>query len=298
MANGNSKPWRVLALRANVHSPIKDRVPTLDAPRPDFAIPDVSVDGRAVLDVGCGTGYALRYSHYSRASRLVGIDVDRDAIAEGRAKFPELLLLYGSAEAIPFDACTFDVVVSRVALPYTDIRLSLSEIHRVLKPGGDLFLTMHDWYHQWEFLRGALKEGAPKRVLDHAYILPASLVFITTGKLISRPNGTRETFQTERSMRRELKRARFQDATFSRSPRHWRHQRRARSVKAWACRRVLGRRGVAYFCEGSAPIIMLPPSPPGAPGPPPPPPPAPPCCPPPPPPPPPNNCESWRMPPI
>jgi ubiquinone/menaquinone biosynthesis C-methylase UbiE len=68
----------------------------------DFAIPEFSVDGRTVLDVGCGNGHALAHPHYSRAKELVGIDVDTDAIDDGRGKFPGVWLIEGSAERIPF----------------------------------------------------------------------------------------------------------------------------------------------------------------------------------------------------
>jgi hypothetical protein len=82
---------------------------------------------------------------------------------------------------------------------------------------------MQDWRHQAEFLRGAIKFRAGKRVLDHVYIAAASAVFFATGKVQTRPGrGTRETFQTEGSMRRELARAGFSDMAFRRTVRHWR----------------------------------------------------------------------------
>lgn len=189
--------------------------------QPDLAIPSICMDGLTVLDVGCGNGHALMYPQYANARR-VGIDVDTDAIAAGCAKFPELTLMHGSAENLPLPPETYDVVVSRVALPYTDIREALAEANRVMVPGGHLFLTMHDWRHQWEFLSGAIKKLAFKRLLDHVYIVAASTVFIAIGKVIKRPSGTRETFQTEGSMRRELRMAGFADVAFSRTARHWR----------------------------------------------------------------------------
>jgi ubiquinone/menaquinone biosynthesis C-methylase UbiE len=189
----------------------------------DFAIPEFSMDGLSVLDVGCGNGHALAYPHFERAKERVGIDVDSAAIAEGSAKFPAVKLMYGSAEKIPLPDQAYDVVMSRVALLYTDIRVAIGEIDRVMKPGGHLFITMHDWRHYFEFLGGAIKMRALRRVLDHAYIAGASAVFAATGKVPTRPGrDTRETFQTEGGMRRELKRAGFSDIRFSRSPRHWR----------------------------------------------------------------------------
>jgi ubiquinone/menaquinone biosynthesis C-methylase UbiE len=189
----------------------------------DFAIPAINMDGHAVLDVGCGNGYALMYPQYAKAKERVGIDVDAAALAEGTAKYPELKLVYGGAEKLPFTNESYDTVVSRVALPYTDIRTAMSEIHRVMKPGGHLFLTMHDWRHHAGFFGSALTNRAVKYVIDHVYIAVASAVFIVTGKVPKRPwNGTRETFQTEGSMRRELAISGFSDAAFSRTAKHWR----------------------------------------------------------------------------
>jgi ubiquinone/menaquinone biosynthesis C-methylase UbiE len=189
--------------------------------QPDFAMPTFSMDGLTVLDVGCGNGWALAHPKFAKAKLLVGVDVDLAALTAGNVKWPKLRLIYASADSIPLNG-VYDVVMSRVALPYTDIRAVLTELYRLTKTGGDLFLTMHDWRHQAGFLADAIKRRAIKRIVDHAYIVAASFKFMATGTVPTRPGrDTRETFQTEGRMRKELMRVGFSDIAFNRGQHHW-----------------------------------------------------------------------------
>jgi ubiquinone/menaquinone biosynthesis C-methylase UbiE len=186
----------------------------------EHALPDTRMSG-SILDVGCGNGEAL--SHFTRSKYRVGIDIDSQALACGRMQFPGINLVEAPAEKIPESLGRFDVVMSRVALPYTEIRLSLGQIYSALEMGGEIFITMHDWRHQLLFLNEAVKLGAIKRVIDHIYIAYASIVFAMTGKSPDRPwwRGFRETFQTQSSMRRELKRVGFSRIVFTRTNQNW-----------------------------------------------------------------------------
>lgn len=182
-------------------------------------LPSFAVSGRSVLDVGCADGSTLMHPAYAGASRRCGIDVDREAIAQGEWKYPRLELAVAGAESLPYPDASFDLVVSKVSIIYTDIRKSLSEMARVLKPGGDLLLTMHDWRHQWCCFRNAVRDRAWVRAADHAYIVPASLCYAVTGDVPRRPSGTRETFQTRSALERDLKD--FGNIKFERTKRDW-----------------------------------------------------------------------------
>src|SRR5437867_7613895 len=85
---------------------------------------------RRVLDVGCGAGQTLIACYGDR--RAFGIDVDLDALKLGRSLTNRVAFVCGATEHLPFRDCGFDVVIARVSLPYTDLRLSLPEIRRVL----------------------------------------------------------------------------------------------------------------------------------------------------------------------
>lgn len=185
-----------------------------------LALPKFAVRGMSVLDIGCADGSTLMHEFYAGASERHGIDVDSQAIFEGQHKYPELVLKVASAEAIPYPDGYFSSVISKVSLLFTDLRVSLAEIHRVLEPGGEAFLTTHDYRHHLHHLGNAIKQGAPKRVLDHAYIFGASMAYAVSGRVPARPViGGRETFQTRGSLRRGLERAGFDEIWFERTAR-------------------------------------------------------------------------------
>jgi SAM-dependent methyltransferase len=105
--------------------------------------------GKAVLDVGCGNGYVL--SRYARAgAHTTGIDLTETAVEICRKRF-EIMGLEGqfrqaNAEALPFADGSFDCVTSMGVLHHTpDTAKAVSEVFRVLKPGGRLIVM---FYHR------------------------------------------------------------------------------------------------------------------------------------------------------
>jgi ubiquinone/menaquinone biosynthesis C-methylase UbiE len=121
-----------------LHKEISDRVVELAlscAPAP-----------RRVLDVGCGTGYALRRlaARLPRATEFLGIDpaptmieVARSASADNRLNF-----VRGTAERLPADQGAYDLVVSTTSFDHwTDQAAGIRECSRALAPGGVLVLT-------------------------------------------------------------------------------------------------------------------------------------------------------------
>lgn len=99
-----------------------------------------------VLDVGCGTGELLRRlrAKYPDAA-LAGLDPVAEMLAVAREKLSGREdLRIGYADALPWGAATFDVVVSCNMFHYiTHPVAALREMARVLHPGGVLVLT--DW---------------------------------------------------------------------------------------------------------------------------------------------------------
>ncbi|KAF4656611.1 Hexaprenyldihydroxybenzoate methyltransferase, mitochondrial [Perkinsus chesapeaki] len=73
---------------------------------------------------------------------ITGIDISEASVQQARQHgqhLPNLHHQVGSAYEIPFEDSSFDgVIISDVLEHLLDLRLALSEIHRVLKPGGVL----------------------------------------------------------------------------------------------------------------------------------------------------------------
>lgn len=100
-------------------------------------------DGETILEVGCGTGYLSRYLSHSRKSlSFIGIDLDEKFLimADRFAKqegLDNISFMRADANALPFAAHSFDHAVSHTFLTSTQTPLlALSEMHRVVKPGG------------------------------------------------------------------------------------------------------------------------------------------------------------------
>ncbi len=95
-----------------------------------------------LLDCGCGTGNNLRLlRNYGQAA---GIDITFSGLAYARAH-GERLLSQASALSLPFSDRSFDIVTSfDVIYAFDDERaaVALSEMHRVLVPGGYLVLNV------------------------------------------------------------------------------------------------------------------------------------------------------------
>ncbi len=97
---------------------------------------------RRILDCGCGTGNNLTLLR--RYGRAIGIDVTWTGLAFARAR-GEHAVARASATTLPFADATFDMVTSFdviYALDDRDEAAALSEMFRVLRPGGHLVINV------------------------------------------------------------------------------------------------------------------------------------------------------------
>lgn len=95
------------------------------------------VEGKRLLDVGCGQG-ALSRSLARRGAQPVGIDPSAAAIAAARAKVPQARFEQVSGAALPFEDASFDGVIflnSLHHIPPALMPLALEEAARVSGPG-------------------------------------------------------------------------------------------------------------------------------------------------------------------
>lgn len=101
--------------------------------------------GQAVLDVACGTGAATLVvaSRVGPGGQVAGLDANPEMLAVARRKSEDIDWRDGVAENLPFDDASFDAVISQFGLMFFDDRpRALSEMMRVLKPGGRLAVAV------------------------------------------------------------------------------------------------------------------------------------------------------------
>lgn len=103
------------------------------------------MEGSDILDVACGTGVLTRDArvHAGSSARVVGLDPAPGMLAVAQEIEPKIDWVRGVAEEIPFSAETFDIVFSQFGMMFfPDREKAISQIHRVLKPGGRLALAI------------------------------------------------------------------------------------------------------------------------------------------------------------
>ena len=95
--------------------------------------------GRA-LDLGCGDG---RLTAELDAEQLTAADVSQVALERAQARLPQARLVRLEPDrGLPFEDSEFDFILCAETLEHVrDLQLLLSELRRVLRPGGELALT-------------------------------------------------------------------------------------------------------------------------------------------------------------
>jgi len=178
----------------------------LDPSNPARAMPSILPKHKRILDVGCGMGQSLLAAQLPSDAEAYGVDCDASAIEEGRRLTPSnIKLVCAGGESLPFEDEYFDLVFSRVALPYMEINKALREISRVLKCGGDLWLTLHPASMVLSRAKRSAWSGDLKDIVFCSYVLLNGILFNYFGIQTSFL-GRQETFQTVGGIVRAMKR--------------------------------------------------------------------------------------------
>lgn len=116
-----------------------------DLERAEQLVTQALSPGASALDVGCGAGH-LAFRLAPRVGRVMAVDPSTGMLATvtqeaASRRLMNLETRAASAESLPFERASFDLVASRYsAHHWAHLEPALRELHRVAKPGGALLL--------------------------------------------------------------------------------------------------------------------------------------------------------------
>lgn len=118
-----------------------------------------NLEGKAVLDLGCGYGWHCRYMRVQGAARVVGVDISEKMLEQAQRSTSDPAIEYKrmAIEDIHFETGSFDIVFSSLALHYVQQYEEVcKKVYSYLKPGGKFVFSVEhpvftaipaqDWY--------------------------------------------------------------------------------------------------------------------------------------------------------
>ena len=98
-----------------------------------------------------------------RCERVCGIDISEQAVSAAARKYPDLETRRADLRDLPFESCSFDCVISNSTLDHfqqaSDIHVAISELFRVIRPGGSFIVTMDNMQNPVVWLRNHAPGG-------------------------------------------------------------------------------------------------------------------------------------------
>ena len=108
--------------------------------------------GLRILEIGCGTGHWLNVLQTSE-NYITGLDFSSEMLHRAQTMAPQIDLIRGRVERLPWSAHSFDRVFCINAIHhFSDKAAFLAQARRVLRPGGKLLtvgLDPHSGIDQW-----------------------------------------------------------------------------------------------------------------------------------------------------
>ncbi|MBV8941689.1 MAG: methyltransferase domain-containing protein [Solirubrobacterales bacterium] len=125
--------------------------------------------GYRALDLGCGNG-AFTAALEQAGAEAVGVDVAEEALRRARKAHPRMRFMLAPFEGpLPLEDLAFDLVwASEVIEHVADTARWLSEVRRVLRPGGSLLVTTPNHSRLTILFRGLERFAEP--LSDHLHL--------------------------------------------------------------------------------------------------------------------------------
>jgi ubiquinone/menaquinone biosynthesis C-methylase UbiE len=120
----------------------------------------VAIEGKVVIDIGCGTGRHWKQILSRNPAEIAGVDASRRMLDRLKTRYPAARIWCGEGDCrTEFADASGDVIISTLALAHMrDASRAFREWSRVLRPGGAVLIT--------DFHPDAIRAGMKRTFLD------------------------------------------------------------------------------------------------------------------------------------
>lgn len=137
----------------------------------------VDLQGKNIIDIGCGTGIISILALEMGARKVTCGDISEFMLKLARKKFkntgfdPDSIHFRQlDAESLPFEDNCFDAVITGMSFGlFPDQEKAVSEMFRVLKPGGLISLGAHGTEHYWEAIDTNIRALSKRYVIGYRF---------------------------------------------------------------------------------------------------------------------------------
>jgi len=140
-------------------------------------IQKIDCNGKEVVDVGCGTGILSFMALEKGASKVSCVDISRLMLEKCREKSisrgykgDSISFHEGDAERLPFNDSIYDVVLQNMVLGMVpNQQETISELTRILRPGGTIAVSAHGPAYYMEAIEAGVKSMNIRYFLGHRF---------------------------------------------------------------------------------------------------------------------------------
>ena len=148
----------------NIRISIHDKYSTNKQPFGDWTVSHYELrPGDRILELGCGTGSMWKSNLHLLKENVKLILTDFSAgmleTAKSNVICPQISFNQVDIQNIPYPENSFDVVIANMMLYHVpDLHMGLSEVRRVLKPGGTFYCATYGIHGIMEYITNLLKD--------------------------------------------------------------------------------------------------------------------------------------------
>ncbi len=146
-----------------------------------------------IIDLACGAGSVLKHALKLGLPNLTGVDISSNALRSLTNNISHASAICAPVKDTGLNNQTYDLAVSQFGIEYAgsreDLLQTFQEMHRILKPGGDIIVVAH--IKDGVVYEGCIDSLSQIELIEESQFIPVSKKILQT--LYKEPSPTRDS---------------------------------------------------------------------------------------------------------